>query len=61
MFHAIRFRINEETLALLITALEEYKDDGVYDPWVLSDGRHIQPLDALYDLRDAIKFIKETG
>ena len=46
-------KISDEQLELLICSLEEYKKQGVYDPWIVSDGTVIQPLDVLKDLRDA--------
>jgi hypothetical protein len=46
-------KIKQETLELLIQELRRYKDDGVSDPWLLSDGTLVEPLDALQDLFDA--------
>lgn len=45
-------RVSDEMLALLIASLEQYRDEGVWDPWILVDGRTVDPLDALLDLRD---------
>ena len=42
--------ISNEDLEILIAGLEEYKKSGVHDPWVLSDGREIEPLDVLKEL-----------
>ena len=44
-------KISDETLAILINGLQEYKNDGVIDPWVLSNGAIIEPLEILKELR----------
>ena len=46
-------RISDENLTILIDGLQEYKDKGVVDPWVLSDGSIVEPLDVLKELREA--------
>lgn len=43
--------MTNELLDLLIQSLQEYADSGVYDPWFLSDGSTVQPLDVLKELR----------
>lgn len=39
-------------LDVLIQSLQEYKDRGVTDPWVLSDGSTVEPLDVLIEYRN---------
>jgi hypothetical protein len=43
-------KVSDQQLALLIESLEAYAKDGVFDPWVLSNGEIIQPLDVLKEL-----------
>ena len=43
--------ISDEHLNILIDGLQAYKDDGVVDPWVLSDGTRIEPLEVLKELK----------
>lgn len=43
-------KVTNEDLLTLIEGLEEYKSKGVIDPWVLSDGSIIEPLDVLKEL-----------
>lgn len=43
--------VSDEHLEALINGLTAYKKDGVVDPWVLSDGTIIEPLDILKELR----------
>lgn len=45
-------KITDEMLATLIKGLEEYKADGVIDPWVLDSGEMIEPLDVLLELQE---------
>lgn len=45
-------KISGPDLDALIEGLKEYKRRGVVDPWVLSDGTTIEPLDALEELRE---------
>ena len=45
-------KVSNEILIGLIESLQEYKDKGVVDPWVLSDGSIIEPLDVLIELRE---------
>jgi len=45
-------RISDGDLQLLIDGLTEYKKDGVIDPWLLGDGRIIEPLDVLLELQE---------
>lgn len=47
--------ISDENLNTLIAGLQDYKDKGVVDPWVLEDGQVIEPLEALIELRDLRK------
>lgn len=46
-------KVSDEQLAVLIQGLQEYKDQGVVDPWILDDGTKIEPLDVLRELQDA--------
>ena len=46
-----RKRISNEELDILIESLMVYKAQGVNDPWLLSDGTVIEPLDVLWELR----------
>lgn len=43
-------KITDENLQILIEGLTEYKDDGIENPWVLSNGEVIEPLDVLFEL-----------
>ncbi len=52
--------IAQENLDALIASLEEYKKSGVRDPWLMSDGTEIEPLDALRELRELRAEEKET-
>lgn len=45
-------RVSDEHLRILIESLTEYKLKGVVDPWVLSDGTIIEPLDVLIELQE---------
>jgi hypothetical protein len=45
-------KISDESLKILIEGLETYKANGTIDPWVLSDGTLIEPLDALKELQE---------
>lgn len=45
-------RITNTDLNALIEGLAEYKDHGVIDPWILSDGTTIEPLDILVELKE---------
>lgn len=45
-------RVSDEDLDILIESLQEFADKNVYDPWLLSDGRIIQPLDILKELKE---------
>jgi len=55
--------ISSSDLNVLIRSLQEYKAQGVSDPWVLSDGTKIEPLDALLELKElrggSAKILKE--
>jgi len=42
--------ISQENLDVLIAGLEECKAKGISDPWLLSDGTTIEPLDVLKEL-----------
>lgn len=44
--------VTDEMLNTLIKGLEEYKEKGVIDPWLLEDGSIIEPLDVLKELRE---------
>lgn len=44
-------KVSDRNLTLLILGLRAYKEAGVIDPWVLSDGTVIEPLDILVELR----------
>ena len=46
-----RVRISNDQLDTLIESLTVYQRQGVIDPWVLSDGSIIEPLDVLWELR----------
>lgn len=45
-------RITDATLSDMIDSLQAYKDKGVVDPWYLSDGRIVEPLDILRELQE---------
>lgn len=47
-----RRRVTDEKLKILIDGLTYYREQGVVDPWVLNDGRVIEPLDILNELWD---------
>ena len=53
-------RISNEALTTLIDGLTEYRVKGIIDPWVLSDGTTIDPLDVLVELR-AYRTATSTG
>lgn len=44
--------ITNENLDILIEGLQKYADKGVVDPWYLSNGDIIQPLEALKELKE---------
>ena len=44
--------ISDKDLDALIEGLTEYRDKGVRDPWVLSDGTIIEPLDVIKELKE---------
>lgn len=50
-------KVSDENLEILIEGLEEYKSQGVFDPWVLDDGSVIEPLHVLKELRDLREMI----
>jgi len=52
-------RISNDNLDLLIDGLLSYKQKGVNDPWVFSDGTKVEPLDVLIELRVLREKIKE--
>jgi hypothetical protein len=52
-------RIPTEKVQQLIKGLEEYGRGT--DPWVLSDGSFIEPLDVLQDLVDAREIIDDLA
>ena len=43
--------IRDKDLNNLIRGLKGYKEKGVIDPWLMSDGTTIEPLDVLRELR----------
>lgn len=43
--------LTDENLSALIQGLEDYRNAGVYDPWILDNGTSIDPLEVLYELR----------
>ena len=45
-------KITDENLQIIIEGLEDYKDDGIIDPWVLDNGEIIEPLDVLLELKE---------
>lgn len=45
-------KVKTEDLEVLIEGLQEYKNKGVVDPWLLDDGTVIEPLDVLKELHD---------
>ena len=51
-------KIKDKDLNDLIEGLTEYRDNGVVDPWVLSDGTIIQPLDVLIELKKLREEVK---
>lgn len=44
--------ISMENLDFLIATLEDCKKKGIHDPWIFSDGKEIEPLDVLIELRE---------
>ncbi len=48
-------RPSDEELDILIEGLQRYKNEGVIDPWILSDNRVIEPLAVLEELRELRK------
>lgn len=44
-------KVSNENLDILIEGLQQYKDEGTIDPWVLDNGTIIEPLDILKELR----------
>lgn len=46
----IEYKTSDATLETLIAGLEEYKNAGVVDPWILSDGTKVEPLEILKEL-----------
>ena len=45
-------KVSNENLDILVSGLQEYKVNGVTDPWVLDDGTIIEPLDVLIELKE---------
>lgn len=45
-------RVSDEKLDVLISGLQKFKARGVVDPWVLSDGTVVEPLDILIELKE---------
>lgn len=59
-----RRRVSDEKLGILIGGLQKFKARGVVDPWILSDGTVIEPLDILIELREyrrISKIVKERN
>lgn len=52
-------KIDDKALDDLIYGLKGYKANGIVDPWVLSDGTIIEPLDVLIELRELRKNPKQ--
>ena len=48
-------KVTDYNLDDLIYGLKGYKANGVVDPWLLSDGTIIEPLDVLIELRELRK------
>lgn len=44
--------MSDEKLDVLISGLQKFKARGVVDPWVLSDGTVVEPLDILIELKE---------
>ena len=44
--------ISDEDLDTLIQGLEDYRERGVVDPWLLSNGKVLDPLAVLHELRE---------
>ena len=53
-------KISDKVLADLIYALKGYKANGINDPWLLSDGSIVEPLDTLVELQQLRKRIKNA-
>lgn len=51
-------KVSDENLEILIEGLEEYKSQGVFDPWVLEDGTIVEPLHVLKELQDLRELIE---
>lgn len=45
-------KISDKILSDLIYALKGYKANGIYDPWLMSDGTIVEPLDVLIELQE---------
>jgi len=56
-----KMRISDEILNILIEGLQEYKKEGVNDPWILEGGIRIEPLDVLIELRELRKKIRREN
>lgn len=52
-------KVSDENLQILIDGLQEYKDKGTIDPWILSDGTIIEPLDVLAVKKEKEKSFKQ--
>ncbi len=52
-------KVTHKNLEILIQGLQEYKDKGVIDPWILDDGTIIEPLDILIELQELRQEIAE--
>lgn len=45
-------KVSDENLDILIAGLTDYRLEGIVDPWVLSNGMVIDPLDVLTELKE---------
>lgn len=52
-------KVSHQDLDTLIEGLEDCKRRGIIDPWMLSDGTTIEPLEVLKELKELRKQIEE--
>ena len=49
-------KVSDANLKVLINGLQAYKDNGIVDPWIMSDGTIIDPLEILLELKELRKY-----
>lgn len=45
-------KVSDKVLDILINGLASYKAAGIVDPWVLDNGKIVEPLDVLKELKE---------